>query len=40
LLDTILKGKFFMAQAAAKAMKKLGGGAIVPYGINVGLSKL
>src|SRR5258705_1513540 len=26
-LDTILKGKFFLAQAAAKAMKKRGGGA-------------
>jgi NAD(P)-dependent dehydrogenase (short-subunit alcohol dehydrogenase family) len=36
LLDTILKGKFFMAQAAAKAMKKLGDGTIVPYGVNVG----
>ena len=31
-LDTILKGKFFMAQAAAKAMKKRGGGAIVNTG--------
>ena len=31
-LDTILKGKFFMAQAAAKAMKKRGGGAIVHTG--------
>ncbi|KND61819.1 3-oxoacyl-[acyl-carrier protein] reductase [Candidatus Burkholderia verschuerenii] len=27
-LDTILKGKFFMAQAAARAMQKRGGGAI------------
>jgi len=32
LLDTILKGKFFMAQAAAKAMKKRGGGVIVNTG--------
>ncbi len=31
-LDIILKGKFFMAQAAAKAMKKRGGGAIVQTG--------
>lgn len=31
-LDTILKGKFFMAQAAAKAMIKRGGGAIVQTG--------
>jgi NAD(P)-dependent dehydrogenase (short-subunit alcohol dehydrogenase family) len=31
-LDTILKGKFFTAQAAAKAMKKRGGGAIVHTG--------
>lgn len=31
-LDTILKGKFFMAQAAAKAMKRQGGGAIVHTG--------
>lgn len=31
-LDTILKGKFFMAQAAAKAMKKRNGGAIVQTG--------
>jgi NAD(P)-dependent dehydrogenase (short-subunit alcohol dehydrogenase family) len=31
-LDTILKGKFFMAQAAAKAMLKRGGGAIVQTG--------
>ena len=31
-LNTILKGKFFMAQAAAKAMKKRGGGAIVQTG--------
>jgi NAD(P)-dependent dehydrogenase (short-subunit alcohol dehydrogenase family) len=31
-LDTILKGKFFMAQAAAKAMKKRGGGVIVNTG--------
>jgi NAD(P)-dependent dehydrogenase (short-subunit alcohol dehydrogenase family) len=31
-LDTILKGKFFVAQAAAKAMKKRGGGAIVHTG--------
>jgi NAD(P)-dependent dehydrogenase (short-subunit alcohol dehydrogenase family) len=30
--DTILKGKFFVAQAAAKAMKKRGGGAIVHTG--------
>ena len=28
-LDTILKGKFFMAQAAAKAMLQRGGGVIV-----------
>lgn len=31
-LDTILKGKFFMAQAAARAMKGRGGGAIVQTG--------
>lgn len=31
-LDTILKGKFFAAQAAAKAMQKRGGGAIVQTG--------
>lgn len=31
-VDIILKGKFFMAQAAAKAMVKLGGGAIVQTG--------
>lgn len=31
-LDTILKGKFFMAQAAAKAMQLRGGGAIVHTG--------
>ncbi|MGR3512631.1 MAG: SDR family NAD(P)-dependent oxidoreductase [Paracoccaceae bacterium] len=31
-LDTILKGKFFMAQAAAKAMRARGGGAIAQTG--------
>ncbi|PQV54668.1 SDR family NAD(P)-dependent oxidoreductase [Paraburkholderia sp. BL21I4N1] len=31
-LDIILKGKFFMAQAAARAMKLRGGGAIVQTG--------
>jgi len=31
-LNIILKGKFFMAQAAAKAMQKRGGGAIVHTG--------
>src|SRR5271155_1972112 len=31
-LDTILKGKFFTAQAAAKSMKKRGGGVIVNTG--------
>jgi NAD(P)-dependent dehydrogenase (short-subunit alcohol dehydrogenase family) len=31
-LDTVLKGKFFMAQAAAKAMQRRGGGAIVQTG--------
>lgn len=31
-VDIILKGKFFMAQAAAKAMQKRGGGAIVQTG--------
>lgn len=31
-LNTILKGKFFMAQAAAKAMMARGGGAIVQTG--------
>lgn len=31
-LDTILKGKFFMAQAAAKSMIGRGGGAIVQTG--------
>ena len=36
-LNTILKGKFFMAQAAAKAMKRRGGGAIVHTGSLWGL---
>jgi NAD(P)-dependent dehydrogenase (short-subunit alcohol dehydrogenase family) len=31
-IDIILKGKFFMAQAAARAMKLRGGGAIVQTG--------
>jgi NAD(P)-dependent dehydrogenase (short-subunit alcohol dehydrogenase family) len=31
-IDTILKGKFFMSQAAARAMKLRGGGAIVQTG--------
>jgi NAD(P)-dependent dehydrogenase (short-subunit alcohol dehydrogenase family) len=31
-VDTILKGKFFMAQAAARAMLRRGGGAIVQTG--------
>lgn len=31
-LTTILKGKFFMAQAAARAMQKRGGGSIVQTG--------
>ena len=31
-IDIILKGKFFMAQAAAKAMLRRGGGAIVQTG--------
>lgn len=31
-LDIILKGKFFMAQAAARAMRERGGGAIVQTG--------
>ena len=31
-LDIILKGKFFMAQEAAKAMQRRGGGAIVQTG--------
>lgn len=31
-LDTILKGKFFIAQAAARAMKRRGGGSIVHTG--------
>lgn len=31
-LDTILKGKFFTAQAAAKAMQRRGGGTIVHTG--------
>jgi NAD(P)-dependent dehydrogenase (short-subunit alcohol dehydrogenase family) len=31
-LDIILKGKFFMAQAAAKAMQQRGGGVIVQTG--------
>jgi NAD(P)-dependent dehydrogenase (short-subunit alcohol dehydrogenase family) len=31
-LDTILKGKFFAAQAAARAMRRRGGGAIVHTG--------
>jgi len=36
-LDIILKGKFFMAQAAANAMRKRGGGAIVHTGSMWGL---
>lgn len=36
-LDIILKGKFFMAQTAAKAMQKRGGGAIVQTGSMWGL---
>lgn len=39
-LDTILKGKFFLAQAAAKAMKKRGGGAIVHTGSLWGLQAI
>jgi NAD(P)-dependent dehydrogenase (short-subunit alcohol dehydrogenase family) len=39
-LDTILKGKFFVAQAAAKAMKKRGGGAIVHTGSMWGLQAI
>lgn len=39
-LDTILKGKFFLAQAAAKAMKKRGGGAIVQTGSMWGLQAI
>ena len=31
-LDIILKGKFFMAQEAARSMKKSGGGTIVQTG--------
>ena len=31
-LDTILKGKFFMVQAAAQTMQQRGGGAIVETG--------
>lgn len=31
-IDTILKGKFFTAQAAARQMRKTGGGAIVQTG--------
>ena len=31
-VTTVLKGKFFMAQAAARAMQKRGGGAIVQTG--------
>jgi len=31
-LTTILKGKFFMAQAAARAMRRRGGGAIIQTG--------
>jgi NAD(P)-dependent dehydrogenase (short-subunit alcohol dehydrogenase family) len=39
-LDTILKGKFFLAQAAAKSMKKRGGGAIVHTGAMWGLQAI
>jgi NAD(P)-dependent dehydrogenase (short-subunit alcohol dehydrogenase family) len=39
-LDTILKGKFFVAQAAAKAMKKRGGGVIVHTGSMWGLQAI
>ena len=39
-VDTILKGKFFAAQAAAKAMKKRGGGAIVQTGSIWGLQAM
>jgi len=39
-VDTILKGKFFTAQAAAKVMKKRGGGAIVQTGSIWGLQAM
>lgn len=39
-VDTILKGKFFAAQAAAKAMKKRGGGSIVQTGSIWGLQAM
>lgn len=39
-LNTILKGKFFMAQAAAKSMQKRGGGAIVQTGSMWGLQAI
>lgn len=39
-LNTILKGKFFMAQAAAKSMQKRGGGAIVHTGSMWGIQAI
>lgn len=39
-VNTILKGKFFAAQAAAKAIKKRGGGAIVQTGSIWGLQAM
>lgn len=39
-VDTILKGKFFAAQAASKAMKKRGGGSIVQTGSIWGLQAM
>ena len=39
-LNIILKGKFFMAQAAARAMLKRGGGAIVQTGSLWGLQAI
>lgn len=39
-VDTILKGKFFAAQAAAKAMKKRGGGSIVQTGSIWGMQAM
>ena len=35
-MDTILKGKFFLAQAAAKAIRRRGGGSIVHTGSLLG----
>src|SRR5260370_30113136 len=37
VLDTNLKGMFFMAQAAARSMRESGGGAIINIASNLGI---